>query len=217
MPTVKQLSFNVLDVNTYFIYDNQGECVVIDAGCHGAECERFAQFVSDNNLKIRYLLNTHLHFDHVLGNAFVAKTYGVAPMAHALDEFLLGEVAEIAAKLGTVVTEASPALGGRLSQGDVVRCGDFELEVLHVPGHTPGHLAYYLRETGDLFCGDALFRGSIGRSDFPYGSHADLVSAIGSRILTLPDATRVHPGHAESSTVGFERANNPFLRKFRGE
>ena len=200
-------------INTYVVYDPQSrECAVIDPGM-SSEKERNAvtSFIERNDLKVTHLINTHLHIDHAVGDNFITETYGVEPEAHR-DDVSLGEgIRQQALMLGMDEDFKDVAVSQYLEEGDVIRIGDGELEVLHVPGHSPGSIVLYDRKDGFMFAGDVLFRGSIGRTDLPGGSHSALISGIRNKLLTLPDNTVVFPGHGPATTIGDERRMNPFL------
>lgn len=208
----KILVNNPWQENTVVLYDETGEAAVLDCGCFTREeAKRLQDFLSGAGLKPVLLLNTHLHPDHVFGNRFMSETYGLAAQASEADEFLLEHTVEYAAMLGLRGASPAPALGGHLKDGDTVRFGASELEVIAVPGHSPGGLCYYNRKDGLLLSGDVLFAGSVGRSDLPGGDGDALVAGIRSRLLTLPDDVRVIPGHGPATTIGEERNHNPFL------
>ena len=156
-------------------------------------------------------MNTHAHIDHVLGNAFVLRTYpGVPFLLHALDLPTLRAVPTYAGPYGFANYEpAEPT--GELAAGQVIKLGESELHVRFAPGHAPGHVVFYDEEGGQLVGGDVLFKSSIGRTDLPGGDHNTLLKSIETELLTLPDATVVYPGHGPTTTIGAERRSNPFL------
>ncbi len=198
--------------NTVVLYDGTGEAVVIDCGCFTREeGKRLQDFLTEKGLKPVALLNTHLHPDHVFGNRFMLDAYGLAAQASQEDEFLLEHAVEYAAMLGLRGTTPPPALGGYLKDGDTVRFGDSSLEVIAVPGHSPGGLCYYNADAGLLVSGDVLFAGSVGRSDLPGGDGKALIAGIRSRLLSLPDEVRVISGHGSMTAIGEEKIHNPFL------
>jgi glyoxylase-like metal-dependent hydrolase (beta-lactamase superfamily II) len=208
-------TFNPLAENTYLLWDDAGhpapQAVVIDPGCcNRAEREELTAFIEKTGLTVVGLLNTHGHIDHVLGNAFVARTYGVDLQLPAADLPTLRAVKSYAALWGFPdYEELLPEI--LLRAGDVIRFGGAELEVLSVPGHAPGHVAYVNRAENLCVSGDVLFRGSIGRTDLPGGNYAQLMESIRTQLLPLGDATRVFPGHGPETTIGAERRTNPFL------
>lgn len=209
---IKQFTFNPVQVNTYIAWDDTKECVIIDAGCFFPEEEKMlGDFITKEGLKPVRLLNTHGHFDHVFGVNYVQKTFRLTYEGHPADNVWIEQMPARAAMFGfTDITPVTP-LPKPLSEGDTVTFGNSRLEVLHVPGHSAGSLVYYCAAAGILFAGDVLFRGSIGRTDLPQGDYDTLISNIQQKLLTLPPETAVYSGHGESTTIGWEKANNPFL------
>ena len=212
---LKHFVVNPFGVNAFVLSNDAGETILIDPSV-GREAERkaLADYISSNNLKVVRLLNTHLHLDHVLGNAFVERTYGVKPEAHEEDAFLLDLQEEQSQMFGLAVEETSPALGDYLAEGDMVEIPGISLKVIHIAGHSPGGLAFYCENPGEvngkkapplLFSGDILFAGSMGRSDLFGGDEEALVSGIKSKLMTLPAETLVFPGHGPTTTIGDER------------
>ena len=203
---------NPIQVNTYVVYDETKECVIIDCGClTEGEQAAIERFIDENGLKPKHLLNTHLHFDHALGNRFIYDTYGLQPEAHRADEFLLKQMRAQLAYFGVSSGDEPVPIGKYLNEGDEISFGNSELEVLHVPGHSPGSVAYLNRAQNLLFAGDVLFRECIGRTDLPGGNHADLIRNIQEKLLVLPDETVVFCGHDETTTIGHEKQCNPYL------
>lgn len=210
---IKEFRCNPFAENTYLLYDETSEAIIIDCGClYDDEKTIMANFISKNNLTIKHLINTHLHIDHIFGNEWAARTFGVLPQAHQADEFLI-EQAVAQARLFGIYEEVKPqALGNYLNEGDLIRFGNQDLQILHVPGHSAGSLCFYSEKEDFVIVGDVLFRGSIGRTDLPGGNYAQLISQINSKLLTLPDETTVYSGHGISTTIGQERRTNPFLQ-----
>jgi hydroxyacylglutathione hydrolase len=210
--TIKTFTFNPIQENTYLVYDETNEAVVIDAGCV-SEIEKRAlkNYIENNNLTLKRVLNTHLHFDHQFGNKFLFTTYGIKPEAGKEDEYLLENMIAQTRSFGMAVDEEAQSLGSYITDNQEIKFGNTTLVALHVPGHSPGHMAFYDQKDGILFAGDVLFRGSIGRTDLPKGDYATLILSITNKLLPLPDSTVVYSGHGPSTTIGFERKNNPFL------
>lgn len=210
---IKEFRCNPFAENTYLLYDETGEAIIIDCGClYDDEKTIMANFISKNNLTIKHLINTHLHIDHIFGNEWAARTFGVLPQAHQADEFLI-EQAVAQARLFGIYEEVKPqALGNYLNEGDLIQFGNQDLQILHVPGHSAGSLCFYSEKEDFVIVGDVLFRGSIGRTDLPGGNYAQLINQIKSKLLTLPDETTVYCGHGISTTIGQERRTNPFLQ-----
>jgi glyoxylase-like metal-dependent hydrolase (beta-lactamase superfamily II) len=210
MLQVQSFTFNPFQENTYVLYDETGECVIVDAGCmEDEEALDLADFIQDRNLSVRWLLNTHSHVDHVLGNFFVKKKYGVPLLIHPLDE-----------PTRKAVTAYAPAYGFHhyqevlpdafLDEAKPVLFGNQSLRVIFVPGHSPGHVAFYDEADGLLIGGDVLFYNSIGRTDLPGGNFDTLMDSIRHKLFTLPDDVKVYPGHGPETTIGYEKRTNPF-------
>ncbi len=215
MLQIKTFVFNPWGENTYLIYDNTGETVIIDCGCFMEQEEKeLLDFIEKNNLKISYLLNTHLHIDHILGNHLIKRHFGIAPLAHENDEFLIDQALSYANQLGIALGNDPPYPAQYIDERSKLTCKNFEIKIFHIPGHTPGHLVYYIPNEKVLFTGDVLFNMSIGRTDLIYGNYEVLMRGIFQKLLVLPDDTKVFPGHGEPTTIGFERSNNPFLKHF---
>ena len=211
--TVVGFTFNAFSENTYLLIDEATRhCAIVDPGCYtAAEQQALRAYVADNRLEVKLLLNTHAHIDHVLGNAFVLRTWPGTPfLLHPLDLPTLRAVPTYAGPYGFGAYEpAEPT--GTLTAGQAVHLGETELAVRFTPGHAPGHVVFYHAPSGQLVGGDVLFQRSIGRTDLPGGDHATLIQSIQQELLTLPDATVVYPGHGPATTIGEERRLNPFL------
>jgi glyoxylase-like metal-dependent hydrolase (beta-lactamase superfamily II) len=213
---LKAFTFNSFGVNGFVLSNDAGDAILIDPSVSSEQEEQaLARYIEQNKLTVKRLLNTHLHLDHVLGNAFVAKTYGVQPEAHEEDAFLLDLQEEQSQMFGLPMREHSPGLGNYLAEGDAVEVPGIHLQVIHVAGHSPGGIAFYCEKPGEvngqknvpplLFPGDILFAGSRGRSDLFGGDEEALVSGIKSKLLTLPKETVVFPGHGPMTTIADER------------
>lgn len=199
--------------NTVVLYDGTGEAAIVDCGCFTQEeRQRLEDFLAARQLKPVLLLDTHLHPDHVFGNGFMKERYGLLAQASQADEPLLAHAPEYAAMLGLRGMEQPPALGAYLWDGDRVKFGASELEVIAVSGHSPGGLCYYSEADGLLLAGDVLFAGSVGRADLPGGDARALIEGIKNKLMCLPDGTKVIAGHGGMTTIGEERKYNPFLR-----
>lgn len=209
---LKKFVFNPFQENTYLIWDEEMNCAIIDPGC-ADEYERneLVEFIKKEGLKPIKLLNTHCHVDHVLGNKFLADKYNLGLEMHKLDLPVLNAVPNYGATFGfNTGPMVEPSVF--LEEGETINVGSIELKILFVPGHSPGSICFYHEASKQVISGDALFYGSIGRTDLPGGNHAQLIAAIKSELLTLPEDTQVHSGHGPSTNIGFEKANNPFLR-----
>lgn len=210
MIKIDLFEFNPFSENTYILSDETSECIIIDPGCHNAsEKETLKNFISDNNLKVVELINTHCHIDHVFGNKFVKDTYQVNLRIHKLDEPTLESVKVYAPVYGFNNFEESSA-DTFFDEGDKVTFGNSSLEILFVPGHAPGHVVLFNREQNICIGGDVLFRESIGRTDLPGGNHEQLINGIHEKIFKLDDQMVVYPGHGPTTTVGHEKIYNPF-------
>lgn len=210
--TIKAFTFNPFQENTYLVYDETKEAVLIDAGClMDDEKEQLKRYIVENKLVLKRLLNTHLHLDHQFGNRYVSETFGVKPEACKEDEFLLENVVAQARSFGFAVDEEAQPLGGYIVENQEIEFGDSKLKSLHVPGHSPGSMVFYSEDNSVIFAGDVLFKSSIGRTDLPMGDYATLISNITKKLMTLPDSTVVYSGHGPATTIGHERKNNPYL------
>lgn len=208
---IKSFTFNPFQENTYLAYDNQGEAVLIDAGCHNAdERKELEQFVLSNNLKVKHLLNTHCHIDHVLGNAWAKKRFGIPLWIHEKELPVLKSVEVYAPNYGFKDYESSEA-DNFLEEGKEFKVGEETLKILFVPGHAPGHVVFYHKESNQCIAGDTLFRGSIGRTDLPGGNHHLLLEKIKTQLFTLPEATIIYSGHGPETNIGYEKIYNPFV------
>ena len=203
--------FSPIEVNTFIITGDDTSCVVIDCGCYGkTEEKRLADLLSDLRLTPVLLLNTHCHLDHIFGNAFMLDRYGLKAWFHEGENYNLISSPKHAIMFGLTM-EAPPEPAGYLADGQIITASGLNLEVIAVPGHSSGGVAFYSREDGIIFTGDALFAGSIGRSDLPGGNHEQLMNNIRTRLFTLPPATVVYPGHGPETTIGEEMRSNPFF------
>lgn len=212
MIEIKKFTFNPIMENTYVIHDETLEAAVIDAGCYSdAEKNQLKKYIDDNNLIIKRVLNTHLHFDHQFGNRFLFESFGIKPEAHPADEFMLERVKVNAVIYGFRVKEDAQELGAYLVENQEIKIGNITLTCFHIPGHAPGHLVFHCEKEKNLFSGDVIFKGSIGRTDLEQGDYASLIKGINAKIMILPDDTKVYPGHGPSTTVGYERQFNPYL------
>ena len=210
MLSVHFFEFNPLQENTYILYDETGEAVIIDPGCYEQqEKKSLDQFVLSKKLNVKYLLNTHCHVDHVLGNDHVKETYKVPFLIHEIELPILKAVRSYAGNYGFVnYHEALP--DQYLKEGDRVKFGNTELLVLFLPGHSPGHIGFYCEKEKMVIAGDVLFQRSIGRTDLPGGNFETLINSIHQKLFTLPDDVVVYPGHGDATTIGEEKISNPF-------
>jgi glyoxylase-like metal-dependent hydrolase (beta-lactamase superfamily II) len=207
---IKKLVFNPLQENTYVVYDDTKECVIIDPGCQKPqEKDVLKRFISDNGLKPKLLLNTHCHFDHIFGNNFVCDEYEIESWAAE------GELANIKR-----FTASASMFGGSneqpktpahfLENGQVIKFGNSELKVINTPGHSPGSVCFYSETGRFLIAGDTLFAGSIGRTDLPGGSYNEIKTSL-KTLISLPADTKVYCGHGPDTAIGREKDYNPFI------
>jgi len=209
---IQSFVFNALQENTYLLFDETKECVIVDPGCYdGDENEELVDFISANALTVTRLLNTHCHVDHVLGNDFVKQTFKVKLSIHSLEIPVLKAAGVYAPSYGFYQFHDSEA-DDFLKEGDRFFVGKHELQVLFVPGHSPGHVAFYSEKDKTLISGDVLFYNSIGRTDLPGGNFDTLMLSIREKLFVLPDDVRVCPGHGPNTSIGFEKLTNPFMQ-----
>lgn len=211
---IARFEFSLFGINTYVVYDEKSkECAIIDPGMLGIEEENaMKNFIMRERLNVTHLINTHLHIDHAVGNKFVADNYNVGLEAHKNDEVLGERISQQADMFGIKEKVNVIPITSYLEEGDKIFLGKEYLEVIHVPGHSQGSIALYSPNDGFLISGDALFAGSIGRSDLPGGNGAQLVRNIKEKLLTLPMETVVYPGHGDPTSINRERLYNPFLQ-----
>ncbi|MCU0378448.1 MAG: MBL fold metallo-hydrolase [Bacteroidales bacterium] len=203
--------FSPIEVNTYIVSGEDGACIIIDCGCYGPQEEkRLEDFLTTHKLKPVMLLNTHCHLDHIFGNDFVLRKYGLRSMFHPGERYNHSSSPKHALMFGLTMEEP-PAPERELADREVLTTAGLSIEVIAVPGHSPGGVAFYLKDHGVVFTGDTLFAGSIGRSDLPGGNHEQLLENISNRLFTLPPGTVVYPGHGQATTIGDEIRTNPFF------
>jgi hydroxyacylglutathione hydrolase len=166
------------------------------------------------NLKPVLLLNTHCHFDHVYGNKFVAETWGLIPHIHEKEKTFLDFAKQASERWQLPFEDNYTGDVVYLKEGNNIKFGSDELEIRLAPGHSPGSLCFYYEPGGFVIGGDVLFSGSIGRTDLPGGDHKTLINSIQTQLFTLPDETKVYPGHGPMTTIGFEKMNNPYMKLY---
>jgi len=211
MLRVLKFSFNPFQENTYILANSNNECAIIDPGCYDSQEENLLKnTIEEEGLTPILLLNTHCHLDHVFGNAFIAKEYDLTPKIHHLERAVFDNVARVAEMYGL---SYNPSPQPSYYKKDYIFLGDDRLDLLFVPGHSPGHVAIYSANDELLISGDVIFKESIGRTDLPGGDMQTLMESIEEKILGLPENTKVYPGHMDTTTISAERLHNPFLRK----
>jgi glyoxylase-like metal-dependent hydrolase (beta-lactamase superfamily II) len=209
---VKVFLFSPIQENTYVIYNDDNQCVIIDPGCYGTtEQDTLTCFIEDHRLKPVQLVNTHGHLDHVFGLDFVARRYGLIPHIHAKEKAVL-DFAPAAGLMWNMPFDAWQGEVRYLDAGEKVCLGEACLDILFTPGHSPGSISFYAPDEGFVIAGDVLFRESVGRTDLPGGDAAVLSRSIREVLYTLPDSTRVLSGHGPETTIGWEKQHNPFVR-----
>ncbi|MBN8836697.1 MAG: MBL fold metallo-hydrolase [Sphingobacteriia bacterium] len=211
MITVKVFTFSPIQENTYVLYNEKGQALIIDPGCYfSAEQETLKIFLQTQGLTPIQLLNTHCHLDHVFGNKWIHKQYGLELYIHEKEQPVLERAQQSGLKWGMPFENYEGPLHF-LAQGDWVTLGEDRLQIILAPGHSPGSICFYNEEQGFVIGGDVLFNMGIGRTDLPGGDHATLLNSIKTKLFVLPDATKVYPGHGITTTIGYEKNNNPFL------
>jgi len=211
MASIQAFPNNPYQENTYLLYDDSGECAIIDPGMYtAAEQNAVVNFIKQHNLKPVLLLNTHGHIDHILGNKFVFDQYGLKPQFHE-GEMVVIEAMPVWAQQSGIRYELSPLPDVYLPQTGSISFGNTTLELIFAPGHSPAHLCFYDKADNLLVGGDVLFRGSIGRYDLPGGNQAQLLKNIEEKLFILPDTCTVYPGHGPETTIGYEKQHNPFF------
>lgn len=212
MTQVQAFEFNPFAENTYVVWDDTGECVIFDPGCYTvAERDALRQFIEEKKLRPVRLINTHCHLDHVFGNPFVVKTWGIGLEIHEGEWPVLARFEQVCQMYGVPFEDSQPMPVNFLEGGETLVFGNTKLKILFTPGHSPASISFYCAEEGFVIAGDVLFFESIGRTDLPGGNADLLIQSIRSQILCLPDETLVYPGHGPATTVRHEREYNPFL------
>jgi hydroxyacylglutathione hydrolase len=206
-----RLVFSPIDVNTYILADSSGDCAIIDCGCYDdAEFEEFTTFIKEKGLNPVLLLNTHCHLDHIFGNRYLLEKYNIRALSHEKEEMNRKNGPQHAIIFGLSM-EMPPAPQRFIVDNEVINFCSTGLKVLHVPGHSAGGLAFYSEKDGCVFTGDALFAGSIGRTDLQGGDYENLISSIKNKLFSLPESTVVHSGHGGETTIGREIRTNPWF------
>jgi len=212
MINIQSFIFNPVQENTYVLYNDKDACCIIDPGCYfGNERYTLQEFIEEQKLTPRFLLNTHCHLDHVFGNKFIHDTYDLPLHLHEKEKPVLDFAPASGLSWGMPFENYRGELIF-LKENDIVKLDDDELKVLFTPGHSPGSICFYCQAQKFIISGDVLFKQSIGRTDLPGGDFDTLVSSIRNKLFVLPDDVTVYSGHGEPTTIGFEKENNPFLK-----
>jgi hydroxyacylglutathione hydrolase len=211
MIQIASFEFNPFQENTYILYDETKECVIIDAGCYTSEEKNtLAEFIEENNLKPVKLLMTHAHIDHMLGNNFVCGKYNLKIEINH-EEIPMLQSAKVVGEMYGIPVEASPDAEIFLDEKNIIHFGKSELKILFTPGHSIGSLSFYNAEQKFAIAGDVLFLESIGRTDLPGGDFVTLEKSIHEKLFSLPDDFKIFPGHGPETTIGHEKKFNPFV------
>lgn len=211
MISIELFTFNPFQENTYLLSDNSGKCIIIDAGMNNPdEQKKITEFIASKKLVCEAMLNTHCHVDHLLGCGFLKDQYDIPFYFHEEEKESFDTVEEYGAIFGLKV-DPPPSPEKFIAGGEEFRFGESVLKLIHVPGHSRGSLAIYSEPDKFVITGDALFTGSIGRTDLPGGDYKTLIHSIKTGLLSLPSEVKIFPGHGPSGTIGQEHDTNPFL------
>ena len=212
MIKIAYFTMNPLGENTYVLSNEKADALIIDPGCYFAEEEKtIKNYIVENNLKPVQLLNTHCHLDHVFGNNWVHKNYGLELHIHKGEQTVLEFAPAVGNMYGLTFTNYKGPLHF-FDEGDEIFLGDDKLKILLAPGHSPASVCFYCEAQNFVIGGDVLFYESVGRFDLPGGNEAQLYKSIKEKLYVLPDETIVYPGHGEPTTIGHEKKHNPFVR-----
>lgn len=206
-----KFTFSPINVNTYVLADKSGDCAILDCGCYDKdEFSELVKLIESKNLKPVLLLNTHCHLDHIFGNKFVLEKYNLKTFSGEGDEMNRKRSLQHAAMFGLAMDEP-PEPAGFIKDNQIITFGSTELLALHVPGHSAGSYAFYSEKNNAVFTGDALFAGSIGRTDLQGGDYDTLINSIKSKLFTLPPSTIVYSGHGNETSIEREMKSNPYF------
>ena len=212
MLKIAKLTFNPIQENTYILWDESGECIVVDAGNISArEDNRLVDFITEQGLNPVMAVNTHGHFDHLAGVEHLRRTYDIPFAMSSKDAYLLEAAPTSARMFGIGEITAPTKIDIDLNTLEELHFGNTTMKIIHTPGHTPGHVSLYNEEMGVVLTGDTLFRESIGRTDLPGGDYSWIMRSILAKLIVLGDEVKVYPGHGEETTIGHESLYNPFI------
>jgi glyoxylase-like metal-dependent hydrolase (beta-lactamase superfamily II) len=211
MLKVKTFVFNAFQVNTYIVYAENSDCIIIDPACDNAnEVSQLFNYIETENLHPILVVNTHAHVDHILGNSDITEKLAIKLAAHPASRYFYLNALSFAVSLGLKLDKVIyPDL--ELQDKDTIKLGDFDITILYTPGHADGSICLYSADGHFIISGDLIFYASIGRTDFPTGNFETLSKSIKEKIYTLPEDTIIYPGHGPTTSVGFEKYNNPFV------
>ncbi|MSQ38847.1 MAG: MBL fold metallo-hydrolase [Chitinophagaceae bacterium] len=217
MITIQDFCFSAFQENTYVLYNEFKEAIIIDPGCYTRIEEKIlSDFIRKENLKPSLLLNTHCHLDHVFGNNYVSETYGLTAHIHPNEQIVLDRLPEAAAKWG-VPTEAYKGPIQYIQEGEIISLGKDSFKVLLTPGHSPGSVCFYHAEQDFMIGGDLIFKDGVGRTDLPGANPLDLIKSIREQIFPLPDSLTIYSGHGPVTTWGREKEHNPYIKHIRSQ
>src|SRR3989339_1212691 len=201
MISIKTFVFSPFQVNTYLVYDETKECIIIDAACiEISEEKEISEFIEKHSLKPVNILNTHGHLDHIFGNKYLKNKYQCDIFGHAADDIVVANAKAYGAHFGIDFPEPPP-FSTHINDNDILQFGNTSIKVIHTPGHTQGGISFYFEKDSVLFSGDTLFQGSIGRTDLPGGNYNTLINSIKTKLLVLPKNTIVYSGHGLSTSI----------------
>lgn len=212
MLNIQMFTFSPVGENTYIVYNEKNEAAVVDPGCYfPEEKDKLRSFIEGKGLIPKLLLNTHCHLDHVFGNLFVYETWKLELHLHKNEQVVLKN-APVAGQMWKLPFDNYNGPLHFIEDGQKIQLGEDEFELILAPGHSPGSICFYVPKQGFMLGGDVLFRESVGRADLPGGDYDTLVNSIQNKLYTLPGETVVYPGHGVSTTIAYEKENNPFVR-----
>lgn len=209
---IQYLTFNHFEVNCSIIFDNTKECVLVDVCCQtDKERQSLLNFINEKELKVKHLLLTHAHIDHVCGAGWATKEFNLPLEMHKDGDKLMRIIDAQAEMMGFNIDGLNNISINYISKEDIIKYGNSELMVFETPGHCAGSLCFYNKQESFLITGDVLFSNSIGRTDLPTGNFDDLMKSIKENLFTLPENTNCICGHGPTTTIGYEKENNPFI------
>lgn len=212
MLSIHSFCFNAFQENTYVLFNEQKEAIIVDPGCYlRNEQESLAEFINTNELSPLLLLNTHCHLDHVFGNTFVSEKYGLTALFHQNEQAVIDRLPQGGARWG-VPCEPYKGKVQYIDQDEIIQFGQDTFKVLLTPGHSPGSVCFYHEKQDFLIGGDLIFKDGVGRTDLPGSNPLDLIKSITQQILPLPDSMTIYSGHGPATTLGREKAANPYIK-----
>ncbi len=217
MITIQDFCFSAFQENTYVLYNELKEAIIIDTGCYTRiEEKMLTDFIRKENLKPTLLLNTHCHLDHVFGNNYMSETYGLTAHIHPNEQIVLDRLPEAAAKWGAP-TDAYKGSIQYIQEGEMIQFGSDSFKVLLTPGHSPGSVCFYHTEQDFMIGGDLILKDGVGRTDLPGANPLDLIKSIRTQIFPLPDSLTIYSGHGPATTWGREKEHNPYIQHIRSQ